>query len=133
MGKAFEKQIKTIENKGQKPVEALKNLKLKEQTKAVEGKSKNQSKATNIFKDLIEKRKRVMDELCKSVDMNKLYFKCEGNTKDIRFYEYMYSKKLVNKIKNNQTKLDDALKKQKDFLNKLNDIKIGRKTSEKEK
>ena len=38
MGKAFEKQIKTIENQGQKQVEALENLKSKQQTEAIAGK-----------------------------------------------------------------------------------------------
>ena len=35
MGKAFEKQIKTIEDQGKKQVDALENLKPKEQTKAI--------------------------------------------------------------------------------------------------
>ena len=35
-GKAFEKHIKTIEDQGQKRVDALKDLKPKEQTKAIE-------------------------------------------------------------------------------------------------
>ena len=38
LGKAFEKQIKTIENQGQKQVEALENLKSKQQTEAIAGK-----------------------------------------------------------------------------------------------
>ena len=38
-GKAFEKQIKTIENHGQKQVDALKDLKSKKQTKAITYKS----------------------------------------------------------------------------------------------
>ena len=71
-----------------------------------------------------------MNNLYESVDMNKLYFKYEGNTKDVSFYEYMDSKELFNKIKNNQIKFDDALKKQKLFLNKLNDVKLGSKTHE---
>ena len=58
MGKAFEKQIKTIEDQGQKQVEALKDLKPKEQTKPIEDKSNNQSKAAIIFNDLINKRKK---------------------------------------------------------------------------
>ena len=58
LGKAFEKQIKTIEDQGQKQVDALKNLKTKEQTKPTEDKSNNQSKATIIFNDLINKRKK---------------------------------------------------------------------------
>ena len=71
-----------------------------------------------------------MNKLYESVDMNKLYFKYEGNTKDVSFYEYMDSKELFNKIKNNQIKFDDALKKQKLFLNGLNEVKMGRKTFE---
>ena len=63
LGKAFEKQIKTIEDQGEKQVEALKDLKPKEQTKAIEGKSNNQSKATNIFNDLIKKRQSIMNKL----------------------------------------------------------------------
>ena len=35
LGKAFEKQIKTIEDQGEKQVEVLKDLKPKEQTKAL--------------------------------------------------------------------------------------------------
>ena len=71
-----------------------------------------------------------MNKLYESVDVNKLYFKYEGNTKDVSFYEYMDSKELFNKIKNNQINYTDALKKQEQFLNKLTDIKIGKKTSE---
>ena len=37
MGKAFEKQIKIIEDQGEKQTEALKDLKPEEQTKSVEG------------------------------------------------------------------------------------------------
>ena len=52
LGKAFEKQIKTIEDQGQKQVEALKDLRLKEQTKTIMDKSNNQPNATIIFNDL---------------------------------------------------------------------------------
>ena len=58
LGKAFQKQIKTIEDQGQKQVYVLKDLKPKEQTKLIEDKSNNQSKATIIFNDLISKRKK---------------------------------------------------------------------------
>ena len=63
MGKAFEKQIKTIEDQGQKQVEALESLKPKEQTKPIEDKSNNQPKATIIFNDLINKGKKIMSKL----------------------------------------------------------------------
>ena len=60
LGKAFEKQMKTIEDQRKKQVEALKDLKPKEQTKTTVGKSdnkNNQSIAANIFKDLVTKEK----------------------------------------------------------------------------
>ena len=49
LGKAFEKQIKTIEDQGKKQIDALKDLKPKEQTKPIEDKSNNQSKTTTII------------------------------------------------------------------------------------
>ena len=57
MGKLFEKQIKAIEDKGEKQVKALENLKPKEQTKPIKDKSNNQSRAAIIFNDLINKTK----------------------------------------------------------------------------
>ena len=68
LGKAFQKQIKTIEDQGQKQVYVLKDLKPKEQTKLIEDKSNNHSKATIIFNDLINKRKKIISELHDSVD-----------------------------------------------------------------
>ena len=58
MGKACEKQIKTIEDEEQKQFDALKDLKPQEQTKLIEDESNNQLKATIIFNDLINKRKK---------------------------------------------------------------------------
>ena len=53
-----------------------------------------------------------------------------GPTKDISFYEYKDSKELFNAIKNNQIKFSEARIKQNEFLNKLSNIKIGKKTLE---
>ena len=68
MGKAFGKQIKTIEDQGKKQVNALEKLKQKEETKLIEDKPNNQSRATIINNDLINKRKELMSELCNSVN-----------------------------------------------------------------
>ena len=59
LGKAFEKQIKTIEDQGKKQVDALKNLKPKEETKPIKDISNNQSRTTIIFNDLINKTKKL--------------------------------------------------------------------------
>ena len=130
LGKAFEKQIKTIEDQRQKQVDVLKDLKQKEQTKPIEDKSNHKSKATIIFNELINERKKIMSELYDSVDYNNLKFEYVGPTKDVSFYEYMNSKELFNAIKNSQIKFSDAKSKQKEFLNKLNEVKIGKKTPE---
>ena len=92
MGKAFKKQIKTIKDQGQKQVEALKDLKSKQKTKPIEGKSNNHSRAAIIFNDLISKRKSIMNELYESVDKNNLKSEYVSNTEDVSFYEYMDSK-----------------------------------------
>ena len=126
LGKAFEKQVKTIEDQGKKQVDVLKDLKEKEQTKLIEDKSSNQSNATIIFNDLINKRKKIMSELHDSVDYNNLKFEYVGPTKDVSFYEYMDSKELYNAIKNNQIRFNDVLKRQDGFLNKLSNVKMGK-------
>ena len=57
LGKAFEKQMKTIEDQGQKQVDALENLKPKKETKLNADKSNNQQKPKIIFNKLIEEKR----------------------------------------------------------------------------
>ena len=70
-----------------------------------------------------------MSKLHDSVDYNNLKFKYVGPTRVITFYEYMDSKELFNAIKNNQIKFSEVKNKQNEFLNKLSNIKIVKKTS----
>ena len=133
LGKAFDKQIKTIEDQGKKQVDALEKLKPKEETKPIEDKPNNQSRAAIIFNDLINKRKELMNKLYDSVDYNKLKFEYMGPTEDVSFYGYMDSKELFNAIRNSQIGFSEAKNKQNEFLNKLSNTKIGRKTLEQER
>ena len=130
MEKAFEKQIKTIEDQGKKQVDALDNLKPKKETKPIEHKSNNQSKAAIIFNNLINEKKDLMKELHDHVDYNNLKFGYVSKNKNVSFYEYMDSKLFFSAIKNNQINFDDVLKTQNEFLNKLSNIKIGKKGPE---
>ena len=68
-----------------------------------------------------------MSELCDSVDYNNLKFEYVGPTNDVSFSEYIDSKELFNAIKNDEIRFDEARKKQDEFLNKLSNIKIGKK------
>ena len=127
MVRAFEKQKKTIKDQGKKQVDALKDLKPIEQAKPIESKSNDESKVKTIFNDLISKRKETMNELYESIDYNNLKFEYVGPTKDVSFNEYKDSKELFNAIKNSQIRLDYAIKRLNEFLNKLGEIKIGKK------
>ena len=66
-------------------------MKPKEQTKPIEDKSNNQPKATTIFNERINKRKKLMSELYNSVDYNNLKFEYVGPNKDVSFYDYLNS------------------------------------------
>ena len=104
-------------------------MKPKGQTEVIKN---NPSRATIIFNDVNNKRKKIMSEFYDSVDNNKLYFEYVGPTKGVRFYEYMGSKQLFNKLKDNRIRFSDALKKQ-ELLKKINEVKIGHKNTEQEK
>ena len=71
-----------------------------------------------------------MQELHDNVDYNNLKFEYVGSSKNVSFYEYMDSKELFNAIKNIQIKFSEVKNKQNEFLNKLNNIKVGKKTAE---
>ena len=72
----------------------------KEETKPIDDKSNNQSKAAIIFNKLINERKDLMKELYDRVDYNNLKFDFVGPTKDVSFYEHRDSKELFSAIKN---------------------------------
>ena len=69
-------------------------------------------------------------EMKNSVDYDNLKFEYVSKNKDVSFYEYMDSKELFNAIKNNKVKFNEIKNKQNKFLNKLSNIKIGKKTPE---
>ena len=74
-----------------------------------------------------------MRELHDSVVYNKLKFEYVGPTKDVRFYEYMDSKELFNEVKHDEVKFTEVNNKQNEFLDKLSNKKIGRKTVKQKK
>ena len=132
LGKAFDKQIKTIEDQGKKQVDALEKLKPKEEIKPIESTCNNASRAVTIFNELINKRKELINKLYDSVDYNNLKFGYMTKAKGKSFYEYRDSKELFNAIRDGKIGFSEAKNKQNDFLSKLTNLKIGRKTLEQE-
>ena len=78
-------------------------------------------------------KEKIMSELYDSVDYNNLKFYYVSNATDVIFYEYKDSKELFNSIRNNLIKFSEVKNKQNEFLNKLSNIKIGKKTIEQKK
>ena len=105
-------------------------MKLKEETKPNEDISNNQSRAAIIFTEPINKIKELMSELHDSVHYNNLKFEYVAPTNDVSFYEYKDSKEISNATKNNQIKFSEVNNKQNNFLKKLNEVKMGKKTIE---
>ena len=68
-----------------------------------------------------------MTKLHDSVDYNNLKFEYMTINKDVSFYEYRDSKELLNAIRDGKIGFTEAKNQQDDFLNKLSNIKIGRK------
>ena len=88
MGKAFEKQIKTNDDKSQKQIDALKDL--KDQNKQLNNISDYKddllySKEREIFKNIYEKRLDKIEELTKKIDDNNLIFTTLSTGKTVDF------------------------------------------------
>ena len=109
--KAFEKQVKTIEDQGKKQVKALK-------TKAINGKSNNNpSISKEIYDKILDERMDEILEESREIDYYNLVYKFKGPTKAISFTKFggpMYTYDQLKKAKkhyNNQKKSRKIFKK----------------------
>ena len=122
LGKAFEKQIKTIEDQGKKQVDALKVL----EPKAIESGSNNKPVITQEFYDkILEER---MDEILKmsdKVDFDNLVYNFKDPTSSINFGKFGGPMYIYGHMKNGDTTLQQVEKQKKYFKKKLNEITSG--------
>ena len=88
LGKAIEKQIKTIEDQGEKQVQALKDLKPKEQ-KAIENESGNEFlMQKETYNRLLWKRLNEVQEISKEIDFNILIYYLKGFSSAVNFIKF---------------------------------------------
>ena len=89
--KAFEKQTKTIEDEGEKQIKAIQD---KTPIKSIEkftydvNDSPIVLKEKEIYNKLTEKSFEKMSNLDKRIDIDKLVFKCKGDTADENFSRF---------------------------------------------
>ena len=86
VGKAFEKQIKTIEDEGEKQVDALKKLKPKKQTKAITYKSDDDNNtriSKEIYNEILEEKIVEILKMSREINCSNLVYNFKGPTTSI--------------------------------------------------
>ena len=139
MGKAFEKQIKTIEYAGQKQVVALKDLK-DDKKRLVNVDVNNDyedkllhSREREIFRNIYNKKLDKIEELSKKADGNNLVLTTICTGKTINFSKKDDPLTFLNKIKKGDITIKEAKELQKDFDKYLKIIRKGNKHDEQQK
>ena len=125
LGKAFEKQIKTIENQVVKQIKAIQNQRQVKTIKKYTYDDEDSpliSKQKEIFNKLADKRLNEITELDKKVNLDDLVYRYKGKTPDEKFDKYDNALNLMNKIKNGEIKLAEAKNDQIRFKSSLGKI-----------
>ena len=116
LGKALEKQIKTIEDQGEKQVVALESL--KDSDKKLPP-IKDFISMENLNPEIIDEIKRI-EEIEKNVDRNRMAYKGTNKTYDFRNYKTIRA--FGNEIRNNIISLDTTNIEQANLLSYINDF-----------
>ena len=125
LGKAFEKQTKTIDNKGEKQIKAIQDNR-KQLTSDDDYKNKLLiSKEREIFKDIYHKRLDKLEELNNKIDYDNLKYAVESSGDEYRFNKMEDPIALLNDIKKGKISLEEEKEQQKDYYNYLNTIRRG--------
>ena len=127
MEKAFGKQIKTIEDQGEKENQVqVKTIKKytcdKEDTPLI-------SKQKQIFNELVDKR---LDKITEKVNSDNLIYRYKGRTADAKFNEFDNALDLIDKTKEWKISLTDIKINQAKFKSNLGEVKKAHKNRSKE-
>ena len=124
LGKAFEKQIKTIEDQGKKQVKAIQDKQLVNINKDVDYKDKLLlSKERGVFKDIYNKRLDKIEELNNKIDYDNLQYVAVNSGKRYNFTELKDPLTFLNEIKKGKMSLEEVKNIQQNYLNYLNIIR----------
>ena len=116
LGKAIEKQIKTIKDQGEKQVVALESLKDSDKKLTP---IKDSVPIKDLVSEIINEIKRI-EEIEKNVDRNKMVYKGTNKTYDLRNFKTICA--FGNEIRNNIISLDTANLEQANLLSHINDF-----------
>ena len=111
LGKAFEKQIKTIEDQGEKQIKAIQDQAQVKTIKKYAYDDENTlfiSKQKEIFNELVDKRLEKLTNLDKKVNSDGLIYRYKSNTDDTKFDKFDNVPNIINKIRNGEISLNDV-------------------------
>ena len=126
LGKAFEKQRKTIEDQVEKQIKAIQNQGQVKTNKKYDYDNEDSpliSEQKKIFNKLVDKRIDDITELDKKVNLDDLIYIYKGKTPDQKFGKYDNALNLIDKMKNGEIKLAEAKNDQIQFKSNLGKIK----------
>ena len=133
LGKALEKQRKTIEDQGKKQVKAIQD---KKQIFHKDDDYKDKlllSREREIFKDIYNKRLDKTEELSNKIDYNNLKYVTINNNTTHNFSDITDPINFLNEIKNGKVSLEEAKNIQQYYLEYLNIIRKGNKNAAQKK
>ena len=127
LGKALEKQIKTIEDQGKKQVKTIQD---NEQIVNKDDDYKDKlllSREREIFKDIYSKRLDKLEELNNKINYNNLNYVVVGTGDKYSFDDLDDPLTLLDDIKKGEISMKKAIEQQHNFYKYLNLIRIGNK------
>ena len=127
LGKAFEKQIKTIKDQGKKLVKAIQDNKQLINKDDYKDKLLH-SKEREIFKDICNKRFDKIEELNNEIDYDDLDYVVLRSNMEYNFSMEKDPISFLNAIKEGEMSLEEAKNRQKNYLYYLNIIRKGYKS-----
>ena len=135
LGKAFEKQTKTIEDQGEKQIKAIQDNKKLQLPNDYDYKDKLLiSREIEIVKDIYNKRMDKIEKLNNKIDYDNLKYVVEksGVKKDIIEYDFNKIKDpitFLNNIAKGKISIQQAKDKQENYYNYLKKIRKGNKSA----
>ena len=108
LGKAFEKQIKTIEDQGEKQIKAIQDKGQVKTIKKYDYDAKDTpfiSKQKEIFNELVDGRLEKITDLDEKVNCDDLIYSNKGNTADVKFNEFDFVLNIIDKIRDGEIDL----------------------------
>ena len=130
LGKAFEKQTKTIKDQGIKQVKAIQDNKQLVNINNNDDDYKDKlllSKEREIFKDIYNKRLDKIEEINNKSDYNYLNHVVVGTGDEYDFNNLDDPLTFLSNIKKGKTSMNKAIEQQENFYKYLNIIRIGNK------